>query len=398
MPKHTINKITTYILILSPFFFYLGMLYLTISVILASIILWQKDTHNNIFSTANLSLLSLITFYFLCAISFFWSNDKEAWLFDTQVKLTLLLIPVFYLIGVSNKKLLQTFLKYLFFASITLSILQLSVFFYRFFIEGKIFYATIASYFSLFMHPSYTSMYLDFSLISAYFLTKEKMIPKNVFLIGAVLIVTNIFLAMSKIAFFITTIIIFYIIFVNTTKTIRYISTILIILITLAGAKLSPKFMEMLNSSTNYKGILNNPVQKGSTAERILTWNASWQIFKYSSFKEKIIGTGTGDVKPKLIKFYQQHNYLYPLKKKLNSHNQYLATLNSTGLIGLSLLLLSFILAFFNGLKTKNPLLLWFIIITFFNFAVENMLNRQAGVLFFAFWFSVLNKYYPDEN
>lgn len=393
------EKLPLYLLMLAPFFFYFGMLYLTTSIIVTAIILWQQERIINPLSSNNIPLLIISLFYLLCITSYFWSSDKNNWVTDSQVKLTLLLLPIFYFAGSTNKNRLQILLKYFFYASVSISIIQLIIFSYRYFIEGRIFYATIASYFSLFMHPSYMSMYLDFSLISGFLLTRKNILGRKMFLTGSLLIILNIFLAMSKIAFLVTTIIVFYIVLVHTSKLIRYFSIISILLLTLIGIYISPKFSEMVKSSAEYQQILKHPEkQKGSTAERILTWNASLKTFQNGTLKEKILGYGTGDEKSNLINFYKQHNYLSPFEKKLNSHNQFLEALNGTGILGFILLILSFILAFVNALKTNNNLLFWFVIISFFNFAVESMLNRQAGVLFFAFWFSVLNKYYPNNE
>ena len=392
------KKLTVFLLFSAPFFFYLGMLYLTFSIIFAAIILWQRDKQIYLFSTNNLPLLFIILFYLLCLFSFFWSSDQKNWLIDSRIKLTLLLIPAFYVTGKTNKGRLYELLKYYFYASILVSVIHLIIFSYRYFIEGKEFHTLISSYFSLFMHPSYMSMYLDFSLVSGFILVQKKILSPKIFFTGIFFILTTIFIAMSKIAFFTTAIIALYIVFNYTSKLIRNLSIAGFLLLAVLGFYASPKFNEMKIAISNYHNVILQPKkQTTSTAERILTWNASLQVFLNNNITQKILGLGTGDEKAHLINFYKQHDYILPLQKKLNSHNQFFETLLGTGITGLTLLLLSFTLAFLNAIKNNNKFLLWFLIITFLNFTVESMLNRQAGVLFFAFWFSVLNKYYPNE-
>lgn len=81
---------------------------------------------------------------------------------------------------------------------------------------------------------------------------------------------------------------------------------------------------------------------------------------------------------------------------KLNSHNQYLEALIVSGVIGLFLLLVFVFGIFFVDQKAKrNSFLIIFCFIVAFNLMFENLLNRQLGIVFIAYflpYFYVLKK------
>jgi len=74
--------------------------------------------------------------------------------------------------------------------------------------------------------------------------------------------------------------------------------------------------------------------------------------------------------------------------RNFNVHNQYLETWMGIGILSfVLLLLLLFIPLFF---RSKHYLLPYLIIILSTSFLFESMLNRLAGVMFFAFFLSLL--------
>jgi len=131
-----------------------------------------------------------------------------------------------------------------------------------------------------------------------------------------------------------------------------------------------------------------------SMNERIMIWKGWW-----SSYKENpIFGYGTGDAQNAL----DYGNYLlgndFFISYKYNTHNQYLDTLIRYGLIGFSF----FIFIFYNlhkGIfKNRNKLLLIFSILICFFFLTENVLQKQRGIVFFSFFYMLLNNPNIDEE
>jgi O-antigen ligase len=123
-----------------------------------------------------------------------------------------------------------------------------------------------------------------------------------------------------------------------------------------------------------------------SNAVRILVWRAASQAFAESG----LWGYGTGDVKDELFSRYEQNGYSGALEHKLNAHNQFLQTGIALGWIGFLLLLLTIILPLLTCWKQKNFLFVGFIVMIGINLLTESMLEAEAGVIFIAFFQSLL--------
>ena len=123
-----------------------------------------------------------------------------------------------------------------------------------------------------------------------------------------------------------------------------------------------------------------------SSAARILVWKAAMEVIK----DDPIIGVGTGDVKKELRKVYKEKNIESAYEDHLNAHNQYIQTTVALGIIGLLVLLSFFFLPIIYAYKNNNPLYIIFLALVGFHFLFESMLERQAGVVFYAFFNSLL--------
>jgi len=128
---------------------------------------------------------------------------------------------------------------------------------------------------------------------------------------------------------------------------------------------------------------------KESNAERILIWKSDLATIQ----KNIPLGSGTGDIKDELIQTYLQYNYTDLAKKNLNAHNQFFQTAITLGLAGIIAIIACFTIPLYIGFRSKNIILLSFIIITIINFSVESMLEVQAGTIFFSFFYVLLLKH-----
>jgi len=131
-----------------------------------------------------------------------------------------------------------------------------------------------------------------------------------------------------------------------------------------------------------------NKTDTESNAARILVWKAGWTLFT----KHPFFGVGTGDVNDELQHEYDRLGYSGVSEKRLNAHNQFLQSAIATGLIGLILLSSLLVTLLVKAWRTENWLLLVFTLLIFLNSLVEGILERQAGVVFFAFFHAWLLK------
>ena len=141
--------------------------------------------------------------------------------------------------------------------------------------------------------------------------------------------------------------------------------------------------MSLFNASLSlpsYEGELS------STQTRKEIYNCSFILLK----SNWIFGYGFGDVNDTLIKCYS-HVSNYLVDREFNSHNQYLSILLGCGIFGLSTI---FFLLYFNfrvfTLEKQYfflSVLLFYSIIMF----VENILERQSGVILFSFFINLFS-------
>jgi len=120
---------------------------------------------------------------------------------------------------------------------------------------------------------------------------------------------------------------------------------------------------------------------------RFIQWQCSFDILNDNS--SWMQGVGTGDVKPLLQACYQDKKFWGHLYN-YNLHNEYLEEMVRHGLIGLSLLLTAFLYPLVVSIKHKHYLYTYLIIIFMLACISESFLNRQKGVIFYAFFNALL--------
>ncbi|MCT4581750.1 MAG: O-antigen ligase family protein [Flavobacteriales bacterium] len=121
-----------------------------------------------------------------------------------------------------------------------------------------------------------------------------------------------------------------------------------------------------------------------SFIQRIIYLRASVELFKHNFW----FGVGLGDVHDEFLTYYEENNSLLKGKNRKRVHNQYMSFAVGLGVFGLIIWL--FILYFPIVKKPRNKnIYLLFILIISLSFLTDNTLERQAGVMFFAFFNSL---------
>jgi len=339
----------------------------------------------------------LCFFYLAYLIGLSWSNNLDYGVFDITVKLALIIFPL--IIGTSEKfsgaELRKIFFSFLG-GNILAIIICLSLAFWHYqqsgFVSQQYFFYTGFSYF---IHPSYFAMYCCLSLAICFWLLFSRTIPKQtsskiiisvliVFFICAIILLSSkagIITMMLCIALFLA-----YIIFIRR----KYLAGIVVVicfflsifLVIRNVSQLSERVKWMYNALTEK----NIDYSSGESSEvRLLIWKTSCRIIA-----EHPLGVGTGDVKDVLIEQYHKAKMSGAEAKRLNAHNQFLQTGIALGFPGLLILLALFAIPAYQCLRQKNFLYLMFLIICGINFLVESMLETQTGVVFFAFFNTLL--------
>ncbi|MES2798611.1 MAG: O-antigen ligase family protein [Bacteroidota bacterium] len=123
-----------------------------------------------------------------------------------------------------------------------------------------------------------------------------------------------------------------------------------------------------------------------SLLQRVEFWKAGWEIAK----DNWLIGVGTGDTQIAFDKQYEKMNSPLSTEHRFRAHNSYLTVWISFGLF--SLLFFYLLFAFTrNMLAAKNYLGFAFILISLATFLIEDTLETQMGVTFFAFFYALFS-------
>lgn len=357
---------------------------------------WRSFFKNTIFQVS-------ILFFLAHAIAYFFSVNKKEALFSVELKLSFLILPILFFISdfdnKSKNKLLFSFV----IASLLSAFICIinSLFFF-----SKNNELLTYNNFCLFMHPSYFSMYLCFSIIilllrfnDLNFLNHQKSIVG----ISIFILLLGVFFAASKMGILtfliLIPIVMLYIFWKNKNYKLIFISVLFFTIGSLffflsdsiAAARFRSSFKFLSSSVSNIDKSTSE-----SNAVRVLVWNQSIQLMK----EKPILGYTPGDVNDNLYVSYKENELTGALENKLNAHNQFLQTSLGIGVIGLLLLVSLILLTVYNGIKENNMLLVFFAILIFFNFSVESMLQTSAGTLFFVFFISLftITKYNLPEK
>lgn len=371
-----------------------------------------KEGFKNILHPITLSLIALYVLYLL---GLTYSNNIPSGLESLETKFSFLLLP--FIFSAYPQHLKNNFNNYLklFIYGCTTNALMCLVWAAYCYIKpvyvdlygtlydlgfDNFYYAQLSKFF----HPSYIAMYCVFALFSITHLADKQELEVGIkegawkWLLIIIMLTLYVLLLSSKagwiglfgfaVYFFIRSVrarkilngflllaftgIAFY--FLNINYTQRFSTRI---------PKLSVVTQTIKGSDDN-----NNKITTGTdgTGSRILVWKAAIDIIKENIFT----GVGTGDAKDKMLVTYQKRGMILEYEHKLNSHNQFLNTFIALGITGFLALLFCLLIPLYYSIKGSYFLFSVFVLLCGFNFLFESMLERQAGVIYFAFFFSLL--------
>lgn len=349
------------------------------------------------------------SFYLLHLLGMLYTANSSSGWFDMEVKLSLLLFPVLLATINIDKQEIESILKWFVAGCIAMSCICLfsAAYVYMANHENHFFYEL----FSLWQHPSYLSMYLNMAiciLIHYLFHANAAAQKKQDAMIVSLILFFSfiIFLLSSKMGI-ITMVLIYVVAFlhhiIKTKKIVFGVAGLLTIaVIVFISIQYIPEVGARLDRAM--KAMTETTIDKTSaesSAVRILIWKTDVDIIQ----EHLLAGVGTGDVKDVLLEKYKSKGMTgaYKTDEKtgevihvLNSHNQFLQTFIALGLAGFIMLLLCLLLPLLQAYKQGNYLLIAFLMIAMLNFLTESMLEREAGVMFYAFLGALL-VFQPNE-
>lgn len=252
---------------------------------------------------------------------------------------------------------------------------------------------------SFFFHPSYSALYCIFALISLVYMWSKGQLKMNWKWVAIIfLLVLFVLLLSSKAGWIGLSLFIIYF-FIRLAKEKRAVMALLMLgtvvgLFIFLNIYFTPRFVKRIPELSTITHLIEDGAKTDSTARtgadgsvsRIMVWKAAIDIIRSNFW----IGVGTGDAKDKMLEKYKEKDMKAALESKLNSHNQFLNTFIALGVTGFIVLSLCFLIPFYYSFKRRSFLLAAFICIVGLNFMVESMLETQAGVIFYSFFYSLL--------
>ncbi|MES2592721.1 MAG: O-antigen ligase family protein [Bacteroidota bacterium] len=338
--------------------------------------------------------LLFLSFYILHLLGLFYTENTHSGLFDIQVKLSLFIFPIVFAsrpFSAANKRIVF----YAFIAGALASSLVMIIratYFYITAGENYFFYQS----FSFLLHPSYLSMYLNLAsawiiinLIQNKFTAKKYLNFCAVFIVlffSFIIVLLSSKMGLITMVLSYTSFLIYYII--SRKKYILGVSGLLTIALSIYSViyfvpEISGRINRAISAVTNTTA---NQADTESTAVRILVWKAANQVVS----ENLIVGTGTGDPKDALMVEYNKRGMTGAFEHKLNAHSEFYQVFVSLGLIGFLILLIHLLLPLGYAFKWHNYIYSVFLLIIILNFFTESMLETEAGVIFFAFFNSLL--------
>lgn len=360
-------------------------------------------------------------FFLIHVIGFIYSDNLKSGLFDLEVKLSILFIPIISIFITEKVKINFRFiLKIFVFGNLITSIICLIIAFsnsihvnefgnilfepsYWLEFRDLSFFQLInerASFFSylilsVFHHPSYFSVYILFSIATLVYLIRSS--KKRLFGYYGLIIYFSIFIwLLGSRAGYITYLISFFsFIFIIILKFKKYwigvgslVIGVLLALIVLTNSQINKNIKETTNIVEYNQSLTND------SDMRLWIWKSGIEVFK----DHFIFGVGTGDIDEFLNKKYQEYNLKDAELHHYNTHNQYLDVAIKFGIVGFIIFFAWIITIFLVSIKKKQFLFFYFGLIIFINFFFETMLNTIAGVGFVSFFYALLYSMYNKKD
>lgn len=344
-------------------------------------------------SHTRITAILFTVFFILQCVSLFYSKDFAKGLNLIFSRLSFLIFPLLFLfpgkkISENSRYLLNIFAV----GTVLFIIYSLIYAVYRSvsFIDGQLIINThpenkywlsyfFGSDFSVNQHPSYTAIFVVFSMIiaiDAVFVTKG--FTRLFWTASTVLLIFSIYLLSSRSGFLIAIITIPIYFSIKLLKNNKIVISAFFLILLVAGGvgmiKTNQRmkfYMEQIS-----KGTL---LHENSTDSRILIWKSGLNIVQ----ENLLFGVGIGDVRDELMEEYINIGDEDLIKSHYNAHNQFIEIAIEGGIVSLIAFLI--LLGYFASvaIRARSLLLTLFLTMIVISFLFETILYRLAGIMFF---------------
>jgi O-antigen ligase len=253
----------------------------------------------------------------------------------------------------------------------------------------------IGSDFSISQHPSYLAMYVVLSIflsLEFWFKRDKKSVYGNIWLILSLGLSISLYFLASRSGFLSILILLPAYVLLKTKGKRR--KGIIFISIALFATLLITLFIKSERIQNYLKEESNTPViERLKADERVSIWKSAIGVF----IENPLLGVGIGDSCDELKTKFKAMGFTKGYYDNLNAHNQFLEILLGSGIVGFTVLISILGEMIYIAVKNRNLLYGIFILMMVIFFMFESILNRLAGISFFAL-FSFLLIYFDSEK
>jgi len=339
--------------------------------------------------------------FLVCLPGYFWSTNTDQAAFELEKKLSLLVLPIFFgcavrLTDEEVKKILACFVVGCVVA-LMICVVRGSLLWRETGDSSHFFYHALSQ--GVGMHAAYLSLYLLLSLVIVFNLFPgERFLQisrsKRILVILCVLwLLLGILLLASRMQQLILLMGMMGYVAYRLSGTygwgISMVAGAGAMIVVLVALLAIPVNRERFKQAINYGNNYSISSQWGEMQMRPLMWTCAWQTIQANPW----IGVGLGDGQDVLQACYEERKFgtlTYLPDARYNAHNQAMETTIQLGVVGLLVLVISVAAPVVAALRDRNYLYLLFMLIFFLSCLTESMLQRQSGIVFFAFFNSLL--------
>jgi O-antigen ligase len=341
-------------------------------------------------------VLFLSSYYFLAIFSFLITLNIEKGLNDLETKASFAVFPVFFLLikNKMNQKSLNTVLLVFSLSNLILAIyVWILIFNQGFFLmldTDDYYHPVFRKIFSEISgaHLPYLGLWFGFSCIIFFKFILNKTIRNSIkwlLILSCFLLIASMFIFTARMALFSTILGMMFLGITSLKRSTLLKGVLFLVLIILGMTFLKPV-------KRRFNDLVSTEIKKPEKYEQSNEVNFRYVIYtcSYEILKEHwLFGLGLGNVQENLDQCYSHVDYINydDFKvKNYNSHNQYLNAWLTYGILGLLFLIYYLVASFNGGLKVHKAL----IIMVALCLLTENILEREAGVVFFVFFNTIL--------
>jgi len=385
----TVILMPSYIWILPPFMILWGVSWIWENSMKMQLILETKSSYKVLF-------ILYILFYVWQLVGMLYSNNPSNGWENLKVRLSVIFFPIVLLspgeiIKKNGKLLLRLFagstLIYIIicFISAFINSIDVQEGFWSFNPHPKVEYWLnyfYGSEFSIFQHPSYQAMYVLMAVFIGFESCFDRTLDKKIrifwLIIGIFLLISLYFLSSRAGLLAAILLVPFYLFIKNKRRTKKYLTGIIILL----GVVI---MLPVIFTNNRVNTFIHSIHKKSfedieNVDDRSIIWKTAFHIAR----SNYIWGLGTGDVEAELVNAYQQIGNQLLAEKRMNAHNQFLEILLENGIVGIALFLSILVSMIYILWTERNLLYGMYVLLIIIFFLFETMLNRLAGVSFFA--------------